>query len=375
VADGRTAHVYEIHARHYDTLPLPYLHAYWSILTEEEGMHGIQVQAIRRYSAAAQPGYLQAYLCARVHVLRWIEDRIGELGRNRQIVKRPLDLSQLSAFDLDAASVARANRDLMRLEHHLARGAWLAARLGPPGERLPAGRTIPVKRVRAIAENTVAVDLNLAPYGLTAADLEPVCTIAVGDWVRLARRDAPQTYGQLTTGGKTGIVRALDWAAGTMVIDVLWQPQATRYRLQSAGVTRQDAQDGTIIYSFATVNESPSDYGADRVEAALGQGTPTPLYAWFDHTALAIPPVARLTPAGARRARCLPERPVPSWWRAPGRGAGRGGAGLGRDTPVARAGAAGHRENRHCGGGHRRRGRDAAGGRARARVRTHPHGG
>jgi hypothetical protein len=53
VANGRVAHVYEIHARHYDTLPLPYLHAYWGILTEEDGMHGIEVQAIRRYSAAA----------------------------------------------------------------------------------------------------------------------------------------------------------------------------------------------------------------------------------------------------------------------------------------------------------------------------------
>ena len=154
--------------------------------------------------------------------------------------------------------------------------------------------------MRAIAENTVAAELNLAPYGVTAADLEPVCTIAVGDWVRLApcdaRRDAPQTYGQLMTGGKTGIVRALDWAAGAIVIDVLWQPQATRYRLQSAGVTRQDAADGTIIYSFATIDESPSDYVADRVEAALGYLAPTPIYAWFDHSAPAIPPVAPLSP-------------------------------------------------------------------------------
>jgi hypothetical protein len=295
-----TAHVYEIHARHYDTLPLPYLHSFWGILTEEEGMHGIQVQAIRRYSAAAKPGYLQAYLRARVHALRWIEVRIGELGRNSQIAKRSLELAQLSAFDLDASGVARANRDFMRLEHHISLGQWLSERMGPPGERLPAGRTIPVKRVRAVAENTVAAELNLAAYGLTAADLEPVCTIAVGDWVRLApcdaRRDAPQSYGQLNTGGKTGIVRALDWAAGTIVIDVLWQPEATRYRLQSAGVTRRDAEDGIIVYSFATVDESPSDYVADRAEAALSQGTPTPIYAWFDHTAPAIPPVA---PEGA----------------------------------------------------------------------------
>ena len=87
-----------------------------------------------------------------------------------------------------------------------------------------------------------------------------------------------------------------------LIIEVLWQPQATRYRLQSAGVTRQDAQDGAIVYAFATVDESPSDYVADRVEAALGQGTPTPLYAWFDHTAPVIPPVAPLTPQ-ARAAR------------------------------------------------------------------------
>src|SRR5436305_9019809 len=129
----------DIHARHYDTLPLPYLHAYWGILAEEKDMHDIQVQAIRRYSAAAQPGYLQAYLRARVHALRWIEDRIGELGRNSQIVKRPIELDQLSTFDLDASGVARANRDLMRLEHHIALAKWLTARLGPPGQRPPAG--------------------------------------------------------------------------------------------------------------------------------------------------------------------------------------------------------------------------------------------
>src|SRR5207248_7473037 len=122
----------DIHARHYDTLPLPYLHAYWGILAEEKDMHDIQVQAIRRCSAAAQPGYLQAYLRARVHALRWIEDRIGELGRNSQIVKQPLELAQLSAFDLAASSVPRANRDFMRLDHHRALLRGFAARLGSP---------------------------------------------------------------------------------------------------------------------------------------------------------------------------------------------------------------------------------------------------
>jgi hypothetical protein len=47
-------------------------------------MHGIQMQVIHRYSAAAKPGYLRANLCALVHALRWIEDRIGELGCSRR---------------------------------------------------------------------------------------------------------------------------------------------------------------------------------------------------------------------------------------------------------------------------------------------------
>src|SRR5256885_542918 len=66
-----------------------------------------------------------------------------------------------------------------------------------------------------------------AARGRAPAVRERVSAMGGGDWLRpppcAARRDVPQTYGQLTTGGKTGIVRALDWTAGTIVIDVLWQ--------------------------------------------------------------------------------------------------------------------------------------------------------
>ena len=52
---------------------------------------------------AERPGFLSAYLVARVHALRWIEERLRP--KNNEIAKPLMNIAQLQDFTLGAARV------------------------------------------------------------------------------------------------------------------------------------------------------------------------------------------------------------------------------------------------------------------------------
>src|SRR5206468_3772622 len=91
------------------------------------------------------------------------------------------------------------------------------------------------------------------------------------------------TYGQLTRAGVTGVLRGLDWNHGTLQIDVIRAPQ-THYIFPSA--SPQWAADR---FDFATVDSSPSDFVAGRVEQRLLTTANAPAVMWLNPTRPQIP--------------------------------------------------------------------------------------
>ena len=118
-ADGRwaanertttTRHRFEIRSRFHDSLTAPYWRAVWDELpaSDDPQITDPRVRAaITRYRrVTARPGLLRAYQAARVHALRWLEERIR--FKNDEIIKPPLNIAELREFE--SALTARPAR-------------------------------------------------------------------------------------------------------------------------------------------------------------------------------------------------------------------------------------------------------------------------
>ena len=289
---GGTRHTFEVRARFADGLPAPYWHAAWGTLPDPGPGGDPRTRAsVGRYRAAGAPGLLGAYLRARVHALRWVEE--GVTPKNPGIEKSPLDPATLPAFRLGRDGVARAATDFLRLDQHVRRSDWVAAHLVPPLARVRAGRTLPLKQVKVGADkSTITAAIELFAFGgLTLADLEARCQFGPGSFARLSPWNGDpkqgQAVGQLTSAvGRTCVVREVDWATGRVALDAMYAEE-DRYRL-SSGASRK----AEVLFErgYATLDESVSDYVAGRVDDRLQR--PSHVFGWFDPVEPRPPAVA-----------------------------------------------------------------------------------
>ncbi|MDB5313257.1 MAG: exonuclease subunit alpha [Gemmataceae bacterium] len=282
-ADGTGArYLFEVRSRFADALPAPYWHAAWGTLPDPGPEADARLrESIERYARAGAPGLLGAYLRARVHALRWVEEGIHP--KNPGVEKAPLDPADLPAFRLGRDGVARAATDFLRLDQHVRRSGWVAEHLLPPVFRVPTGRTLPLRQVRVGADkSTITGAIDLFGFGgLTPADLEARCQFGPGSFARLSPWNGDpkqgQTVGQLTSAvGRTCVVREIDWTAGRVTLDAMYAEE-DRYLL-SSGASRK----AEVLFDrgTATLDESVSDYVAGRVDDRLQR--PSHVYAWFD---------------------------------------------------------------------------------------------
>jgi hypothetical protein len=298
-ADGAgTRHPFEVRARFADGLPAPYWHATWGTLPDAGPGDGPQGESLRRYRAAGAPGLLGAYLRARVHALRWVEE--GITPKNPGIEKSPLDPSALPAFRIGRDGVARAATDFLRLDQHVRRSEWVAAHLAPPLGRVRAGRTLPLKQVKVGADKSAVVGvIELFAFGgLTLADLEARCQIGPGSFARLSPWNGDpkqgQAVGQLTSAvGRTCVVREVDWTTGRVTLDAMYAEE-DRYLLSSGASKKAEV---LFDRGYATLDESVSDYVAGRVDDRLQR--PSHVFGWFDPVEPRPPVVAPLPDAEA----------------------------------------------------------------------------
>jgi hypothetical protein len=163
-------HRFEIRSRFHDTLTAPYWRAVWGELpaADDPSITDARVRrAIESYKRVAErPGLLRAYQAARVHALRWLEERVRL--RNPEIVKPALDIAGLREFELGINTTARAAIDFLLLDQHVKMAEWITTHIQPPAARVQSGRTIPVHNVRSDSDRNLIADFDVRPFGLAA---------------------------------------------------------------------------------------------------------------------------------------------------------------------------------------------------------------
>lgn len=287
--DGAARHKFEIRSRFYDSLPAPYWHAVWNTLPDPNGA-GVNASlrnAINRYNEARAPGRLKAYLKARAHALRWVEERVK--SKNDDIVKIPLNLSELAQFDLGVNSVSHSAINFLQLEQHIRVSQWVSMHLVAPASRVITGRTIPLVNLHAVANNKLECTISLDGYDIEAEELMSRSMLHEGSFARITfysgNPSRAQTLGQLYRGGSTCVVDSIDWDNKQVSLSVLFMrsDSADQFRLRSNYYKSGETID------FATLDESPSDFVAHRVCSRLNTVNDAPLYSWFDPSRPRVP--------------------------------------------------------------------------------------
>jgi AAA domain len=270
---------FEIRSRFNDNLPAPYWRALWQSLPDPNGP-GITPQvarSIRRYDQAGRPGMLRSYLKARTHALRWVEERIR--FKNNEIVKPRLAVDELRRFTLGVNDASAAAVDFLRLDHAVDLTDWISRHLRSVRTRMATGRTLPVRDIVQLDDGLMIAELDLDRYELSAAELQSRAAIGVGSFVRISPHGGQpqrgQTIGQLLRGGRTCRVEMLDWASGRIELQLI-PGRLGRYVLQSFGF------EIGPVWDYATIDESPSDFVAGRVDARLTSGRGLYAAQWFD---------------------------------------------------------------------------------------------
>ena len=300
--EGAARRRYEIRSRFHDTLKAPYWRAIWGTLPQADDpeiLDGRTRAAIQRYYRAAQPGFLRAYLGARVHALRWLDERV--VYKNPDIEKPPLSVASLRTFTLGIDNAGAAALDFLMLDHHVKVTDWIATHMQPPSTRVQSGRTIPVRNIRVVPDPgnpnrcQILAEFDLQPYGLTPAEMK--LRSSIGGFVRLAPRSADpehgQTLRQLIPGGTTCFVVEEDWDNGTIRLSPIPNYDNSRYVVRSAAWKLSEGPR----FSIGTLDESVSDFVAGHVEARLRSGRGRHVYDWFDPISPRVPPLQPPNPA------------------------------------------------------------------------------
>lgn len=292
---GEQKYKFEIRSRFYDKLSAPYLYAYWGVLSRPHELSDTRLAAhSTRYYEAVRGSGLKEFLRARTHALRWIEERIR--FKSSEISKPLMRLDDLPNFSLNVSGINDAALDFLRLDQHIKLSDWLGAHLVPPAHRVPSGTTILVRDARSAGNNRVEATIDVNGSRLSLEQQMNRCSIGEGSWVRLTPcSEDPydgQTVGQFLRGGSTCIVDFIDWQSGRIGLTVIPTSTSDRYRLASLG--RGTAWTG---FEHATIDESPSDYVAVRVDGRLSSGLGDHMFRWFDTTDPEVPPQTQIEPS------------------------------------------------------------------------------
>lgn len=320
-------HRFEVRGRFHDNLSAPYIHAFWGTLPSPEEVRTPRVgQALADYHQAAKPGHLKAYLAARVHALRWLEERVPQ--KNREIEKPAITLANLPRFSLNTQNVADAAVDFLRLDHHIKVQDWLRAHLVPPITRVARGQSLPLRDLRVesrakpgkrrkdgrpYTETVVVATIDTRYLDESVQTLATRVGLGEGDFVRLTRASNDpregQGYGDLTFG-KTCIIKKVDWTVGELTLSLLFGKTGKRYVLPSFSFEPRSSDARRHPFAYATLDRSVSDFVADRVETRLRNEDKNPLYgqhilAWFDPVRPTLPPMRPLPPTLEQNLRTL----------------------------------------------------------------------
>jgi hypothetical protein len=281
-------HPFEVRVRYFNSLSAAYWRAYWRTLPSPDNLKNQPntQKGIENYNKAQKPNYLKEYFLARTHAVRWIEE--GIRFKNPAIKKEPLVIADLPDFNLDTNDVAQAGIDFLRLDHHIKLSNWIANQLIPPIYRISSGRTIPVKNIRSDSQKQLTAEFDFDRFNIRRDILQANCTIDVDSFIRLSPSSEDirkgQTIPQVLKAGRTCVVKKIDWELGIIKLDVIGGSKLSRYQLSSL-----PSKENQNIYDYATIDESPSDFVAGRVDKTLESSKQHHVYQWLDPKKPQIP--------------------------------------------------------------------------------------
>ena len=309
--------VTQVRTRFFDQLSAPYWRAFWRSLPDPDDastkIPALLVQPLRDYRRASQPGVLKAYLEARVHAMRWLEERVQV--KNRSIRKPLIDHGDLPNFQLQTESPAEAAVDYLRLDQHIKFTTWLQSLLVPPYVRVANGQTLPIKEITLASSDgrQLVAKLDLVPCYMDAETMRARSSIAEGKMVRLHPRHRDPREAQSTSDliwrGSTCVIKRIDWERGEVQLDVIPSPKE-EYRNEYYTIKSYGYGKGYDPPEFATLDASITNFVDARVEKRLvprddeERAPGAHMERWFDPIEPIVPPMPGLdaqTEARVRR--------------------------------------------------------------------------
>lgn len=307
----------QLRPRFYDNLTSPYWRAFWGTLPDPDDPSA-QVPAalkasMREYRQAGQAGLLEAYLEARVHALRWLEERI--ICKNGAIRKTLVELEQLPRFRLETQDAARAAIDHMRLDQHVKFTQWMAAHMVPPYLRVATGASLPVRDVQIVGDDpkSLVATLDPAPYYTTLDQLRARTSIDEGKMVRMHPAEGTPLEAQRLNAflyeGLTCMLSAVDWTTGHIALSVI---PSSRYQNEYYTLKSATFDEGKLPFALATLDASITNFVDARVERQLSPKDDEPLkgayvLSWFDPARPRVPAAAPAAPAALAQLRRMLE--------------------------------------------------------------------
>ncbi|MEB3343158.1 AAA domain-containing protein [Okeania sp.] len=287
--DNISKHPFEVRLRYFNSFSAAYWRAYWRKLPDpnDSNLKAELKKPIQNYNQAQKPNYLKEYFRARTHAIRWVEE--GIRFKNPEIKKESLTIANLPDFNLGVDNAAQAGIDFLRLDQHVKVTDWIANNLVPPIYRISSGRTIPVRNIVANG-NRLTAEINLDGYSITSELLQANCTIDKDSFVRLSpcaeNPHQGQTINQLLRGGSTCIVNEINWDTKQIELSPIFS-QSDRYKLFSNSYSNRNQEQ---IFLTATIDESPSDFIAGKVDEKLQNTQGNHVCRWLAPENPQIPP-------------------------------------------------------------------------------------
>lgn len=294
-----TRSYFEIRSRFFDSLSPPYWRALWRTLVVPEDATDARLRAqVARYYESAHPGYMDAYLAARCHALRWVEER---LPKNDELTKAELDLRAIRQFNLGVDTTRRAALDFLQLEQFIKATNWITDCLAPPSVRVASGRAIPLTRLVATAANRLTGWIDLNGFECDLPALAARCSFAEESFVRMSPcfedPERSQTIRQLFNGGSTATIDLINWDTGEVHLSVI--PSVAQGGPELFILFSLSRREGDELPTHVMLDESPSDFVAQRVHRRLTNEVRSQVYEWF-HPEQPRIPVAPALPAAQR---------------------------------------------------------------------------
>ena len=284
---------FEMRSRFHDDLPMGYMQNVWGELPDSDDYDDDpQVRGVlERYERTDRPK-LKAYLRARTHALRWLDEQMGDF--NDDIEKARLSIPDLVDYELGVEDAAQAGIDFLLLDHHVGTNDWLASNIKPLAHRVPQGEALPLTDSTYIDDRTIEARFDFTDFEIGIEEFRRRGSFEEDDFIRVSPRfDDPErgpTYGWLNQMGLTCVIEDLDWENHRVELDVIPARDGNTYRLPSRPWF-SDVGDPVYDDWQPVMVDSISGYTDRRVDERLRSNLGEHAYRWLDPETPTLPEV------------------------------------------------------------------------------------